>query len=55
MGSKINVEGKKLLKEFNNMRCMAELRVLSNLSLERPLSGIEYQRMMQLKEEIWGE
>lgn len=43
-------EGKKLLKEFETMKGMAELRALSKVSLERPLTDREYKRIMELKE-----
>jgi len=38
------VKGKKLAKEFEYMREMAELRALSKLSLERPLLDLEFKR-----------
>lgn len=41
--------GKKLLKEFEYVRNMAELKALSNVSLERPLSNEEFNKMMDLK------
>ena len=41
-------EGKKLLGEFEYTIAMAELKALSKLSLERPLSNEEYNRMMEL-------
>jgi len=34
------------------MRHFAELKALSNVSLERPLTDEEYQRMMKLKDEV---
>lgn len=40
--------GKQLLNEFQAMRDSAELRALSKVSLERPLSDSEYDRMMKL-------
>jgi hypothetical protein len=33
---------------------MAELRALSNVSLERQLSEKEFKRMMELKKELLG-
>lgn len=45
-------EGKKLLTDFENMRDMAELRALSAVSLERPLSDHEYERMMELGKKV---
>jgi hypothetical protein len=41
-------EGKKLLSDFENMRYMAELKALSNVSLERPLTDAEYERFKWL-------
>lgn len=40
------------IEDFENMRNMAELRALSRVSLERPLTDREYERMMKLKEEV---
>lgn len=40
------------IKEFERMRNLAELKALSNYSLENPLSEEQYQRMMELKNEI---
>lgn len=37
--------------KFENMRNLAELKALSNISLERPLSDSEFNRMMELKKE----
>ena len=42
----------KFMQEFEGMRNLAELKALSNVSLERPLSDCEYNRMMELKKEI---
>jgi hypothetical protein len=39
---------KNAIHEFENMRDMAELKALSKISLERPLSESEYRRMMEL-------
>jgi len=36
------------VRDFETMRGLAELRALSNISLERPLSDKEYQRAMEL-------
>ena len=41
-------EAKKFIDEFQNMRDMAELRALSKVSLERPLTDAEYERFMAL-------
>jgi hypothetical protein len=44
-----NIEkGKLLLKEFEEMRNMAELKALSKHSLEHPLTREQYDRMMEL-------
>lgn len=46
----------KAIKEFEYMRNMAELRALSNISLERPLTNDEFNRMMELKDKVlWGD
>jgi len=39
---------KQVIKEFESMRNMAELRALSNVSIERELMDHEYSRMMEL-------
>jgi hypothetical protein len=39
---------RKAIKEFETMREMAEMRALSKVSLERPLSKREYDRYMEL-------
>lgn len=39
---------KKAIAEFEYMRDMAELRALSKLSLEQPLSESQYKRMKEL-------
>jgi hypothetical protein len=36
------------IKEFENMRYMSELKALSNISQERPLSDKEFNRVKQL-------
>ena len=46
---------KKLIREFEAMRDTAEIRALSSLSLERPLTDAQFRRMMELKEKIFGE
>jgi len=43
---------KKAINEFTEMLGMAELRALSNASLERPLTEVEFARMMHLKEQL---
>ena len=45
-------QGKQLLKEFEDMRNMAELKALSNYSLENPLNDSQFKRMMELKKEL---
>ena len=44
-----------LMKEFESMRNLAELKALSNYSLEHPLTSEQYNRMMELKKKIFGE
>ena len=44
------MDKKQFAKEFEDMRYMSELKALSSVSLERPLSDIEFNRMMELKE-----
>lgn len=44
-----------LVNNFNHMRFMAELNAYSKLSLERKLTDTEYNRMMELKEIMFGE
>ena len=39
----------KIIKEFENMLKVAELRALSKISLERPLNESEFKKMMKLK------
>lgn len=39
---------KKVMREFETMREFAEMRALSKVSLERPLSEHEYNRYMEL-------
>lgn len=45
---------KKAITEFESMRNMAELRALSNHSLENPLTQDQYDRMMELKDIVFG-
>lgn len=45
---------KKAIKEFEDMIDLAEMKALSKVSLERPLSDAEFQRMMELKKEVFG-
>lgn len=44
----------KVIQEFENLIWMAELRALSNVSLERPLTNKEYDRIMELKQKVFG-
>ena len=43
-----------LIKEFEDMKDLAELKALSNHSLENPLSETQFERMMDLKDKILG-
>ena len=45
-------ERKAALEDFIQTLGMAELRALSNASLERPLTDVEFARMMLLKEQL---
>jgi len=47
-------EAEKAITEFEAMRNMAELRALSKHSLEHPLTQDQYDRMMELKELVFG-
>lgn len=38
-----------IIKEFENIRNMAELKALSSISLERELTDQEFNKMMELK------
>ncbi len=40
---------KKIIKEFEDMKDLSELKALSNVSLIRPLTDKEYNKMMELK------
>jgi len=42
----------KLIQEFEGMTQLAELRALSNFSLENPLNDNQYNRMMELKKAV---
>jgi hypothetical protein len=48
----IATEKKEFAREFERMRATAELKALSNHSLENPLTDKQYERMMELKK-IW--
>ena len=43
---------KEIINDFLFMRNMAELKALSSVSLERPLTNNEFKRMMELKEMV---
>ena len=43
---------KRVMREFVGMRNMAELRALSNYSLEHPLNDSQFKRMMELKGDL---
>lgn len=42
-----------VIKEFEYMRNLAELKALSSVSLERPLDDNEFNRMMELKGKVF--
>ena len=46
-------EKQKAMQDFEAMQDMAELRVFSNISLERPLTEDEFKRMMDLKRKLF--
>ena len=48
------METKNVMKEFERMRNLAELKALSAVSLERPLTDAEYDRMMKLGRGVLG-
>jgi len=43
------------IKEFEYMRNLAELKVLSQISLEKPLSESQFKRMIELKGRVLNE
>jgi len=43
---------KQLIKEFEGMKDLAELKALSKYSLENPLTDKQYNRMMFLKNNL---
>lgn len=47
-------EKREFAKDFERTLKMAELRALSNFSLENHINQQQYERMMQLKREIFG-
>jgi hypothetical protein len=42
------------IREFESMINLAELRALSSVSLERPITNSEFSRIMELKEKVFG-
>ena len=44
-----------IIEEFESMRYMAELKAYSKISLERKLTDDEFERMMELKNIMFGE
>ena len=44
--------GNKIMEEFEFMRNQAELKALSNLSLQQPLTDKQFNRMMELKKKV---
>lgn len=44
---------KDFIREFEDMRDIAELRALSKISLERPLNEIEFDKIMELKNKLF--
>ena len=40
------------IEEFEYMRDMAELKALSNISLERPLTNEQYNKMISLAKKL---
>ena len=47
-------KGQNLMKDFEFMKNMAELKALSNHSLENPLTEEQYQKMMKLKGKVFN-
>lgn len=41
-----------VIKEFEQTKDFAELKALSKVSLERPLTDEEFKRMMELKDKL---
>lgn len=44
----------KIIEEFESMREIAELKALSNYSLENPLTDTQYRRMVKLFNKYYG-
>ena len=47
------IDKNKTINEFMLMRDTAELKALSNLSLDKPLTEEQHKRIMELKKEIF--
>ena len=47
-------EQMKLVKEFEFVRNLAELKALSKYSLENPLTDAQFNRMMELKTAVFS-
>ena len=47
-----NLRKKKAISEFEEMRDFAELRAISKVSQERPLTDREFARMKELKSKV---
>ena len=45
-------QGLELISQFEFITERAELKALSNISLERPLNDSEFNRMRELKKEV---
>jgi len=45
-------ERKQIADVFKGMRDMAQLKALSKVSLERPLTDEEHKKIMELKKEV---
>ena len=45
-------KSQEVIKEFEDMRNMSELKALSNHSLENPLTEEQYKKMMELKQKV---
>jgi hypothetical protein len=46
------IKDKNVVQDFERMRDLAELRALSNYSLENELSDVQYERMMFLGKKL---
>jgi len=50
----VNKTARNIITDFEAMRNMAELKALSNVSLERELTDFEFERMQELKTKVFG-